>query len=81
MIMKEARENDGTNRNFNTISPSAKSLLLMKGLTNIPFARQAAESFFKKVGFTIDKEAHPYRSKLSSLKYLIESATREELIK
>jgi hypothetical protein len=23
-----------TNRNFNTISPSAKSLLLMKGLTN-----------------------------------------------
>ncbi len=31
------------NRNFNTISPSAKSLLLMKGYTNIPFARQAAE--------------------------------------
>lgn len=30
-------------RNFNTISPSAKSLLLMKGYTNIPFARQAAE--------------------------------------
>jgi hypothetical protein len=32
-----------TNRNFNTISPSAKSLLLMKGYTNIPFARQTAE--------------------------------------
>jgi len=32
-----------TNRNFNTISPSAKSLLLMKGHTNIPFARQTAE--------------------------------------
>ena len=31
------------NRDFNTISPSAKSLLLMKGHTNIPFARQAAE--------------------------------------
>ena len=31
------------NRNFNTISPSAKSLLLMKGYTNIPFARQTAE--------------------------------------
>lgn len=30
-------------RNYNTISPSAKALLLMKGLTNIPFARQAAE--------------------------------------
>ena len=31
------------NRNFNTISPSAKSLLLMKGYTHIPFARQTAE--------------------------------------
>jgi len=32
-----------TYHNFNTISPSAKSLLLMKGNTNIPFARQTAE--------------------------------------
>ncbi len=32
-----------TYRDFRTISPSAKSLLLMKGHTNIPFARQAAE--------------------------------------
>ncbi|MDR3609431.1 MAG: hypothetical protein P4L27_02585 [Ignavibacteriaceae bacterium] len=32
-----------TIRNFNTISPSAKSLLLMKGLTNIPFAKEGAE--------------------------------------
>lgn len=32
-----------TNRNFDTISPSAKSLLLMKGHTSIPYARQAAE--------------------------------------
>src|SRR4051812_34896058 len=31
------------NRNFNTISPSAKSLLLIKGYTNIPFAKQTAE--------------------------------------
>lgn len=29
--------------NFNSVSPSAKSLLLMKGYTNIPFARQTAE--------------------------------------
>jgi O-methyltransferase involved in polyketide biosynthesis len=34
---------DITNRNFNTISPSARSLLLMKGHTNIPYARQTAE--------------------------------------
>lgn len=31
------------NRNFNTIGPSAKMLLLMKGCTDIPFAVQAAE--------------------------------------
>ncbi|WP_143310906.1 hypothetical protein [Chitinophaga vietnamensis] len=30
-------------RDFNTISPSASTLLLLKGLTDIPFARQAAE--------------------------------------
>jgi O-methyltransferase involved in polyketide biosynthesis len=35
--------NDFSNRNFNSISPSAKSLLLLKGHTNIPFARQTAE--------------------------------------
>jgi O-methyltransferase involved in polyketide biosynthesis len=32
-----------SNRNFNTISPSAKWILLMKGHTDIPFARQTAE--------------------------------------
>jgi O-methyltransferase involved in polyketide biosynthesis len=34
---------DLSNRNFSTISPSARSLLLLKGFTNIPFARQTAE--------------------------------------
>jgi O-methyltransferase involved in polyketide biosynthesis len=32
-----------TNRDFSSISPSAKWLLLMKGYTNIPFAREVAE--------------------------------------
>jgi O-methyltransferase involved in polyketide biosynthesis len=31
------------NRDFSSISPSAKWLLLMKGYTNIPFAREVAE--------------------------------------
>lgn len=31
------------NRNFTSISPSARSLLMMKGHTNIPFARETAE--------------------------------------
>jgi hypothetical protein len=30
------------NRDYTTISPSAKSLLLMKGYTTIPYAREAA---------------------------------------
>lgn len=30
-------------RDYSTISPSAKALLLMKGLTDIPFAREAAQ--------------------------------------
>lgn len=30
-------------KDFSSVSPSAKSLLLMKGLTNIPYARQMAE--------------------------------------
>lgn len=33
---------DSPNRDYSTISPSAKSLLLIKGLTNIPYAREAA---------------------------------------
>jgi O-methyltransferase involved in polyketide biosynthesis len=32
-----------TNRDYSSISPSARSLLLLKGLTDIPFACQAAE--------------------------------------
>jgi O-methyltransferase involved in polyketide biosynthesis len=42
-IMNEAQGTEFTERNFNAISPSAKSLLFMKGHTNIPFARQTAE--------------------------------------
>jgi O-methyltransferase involved in polyketide biosynthesis len=42
------------NRNFNTISPSAKSLLLMKGHTNIPFARQTAELLMSPEKFIPD---------------------------
>jgi len=39
----KAQAADGPSRDFSTISPSAFSLLLMKGLTPIPYARQAAE--------------------------------------
>ena len=38
----QGNENQTNNRDYSTISPSAKSLLLLKGYTNIPFAREAA---------------------------------------
>ena len=38
-----AEKTDLSNHNFETIIPSAKSLLLMKGHTSIPYARQAAK--------------------------------------
>lgn len=41
--MSFAEQENFTPRDFNTISPSARSLRLMKGHTDIPFARQAAE--------------------------------------
>jgi len=42
------------NRNFNTISPSAIWILLMKGHTNIPFAQQTAELIQHPKTFTPD---------------------------
>lgn len=41
-------------RDFNTISPSAKSIVLMRGYTNIPFARQTAELISGQEKFTPD---------------------------
>ena len=55
------KENLETERNYSTISQSAKSLLFMKGHTNIPYAREVAEFLeypnkyvqdFKKKDFT-----------------------------
>jgi hypothetical protein len=43
MSMKEIEQKKSISRDFNKISPSAKSLLLTKGLTKIPYAYQAAE--------------------------------------
>jgi len=49
-------ENNTSNRNFNTISPSAKSLLLMKGYTKIPYARRAAELIMEPEKYVPDFE-------------------------
>lgn len=47
-------QKDAANRDFNTISPSAKWVLLMKGHTTIPFARQTAELVSHPDKFTPD---------------------------
>lgn len=41
--MENTSQNQPTIRNFNSVSPSAYSLLLLKGYTDIPYARKAAE--------------------------------------
>ena len=41
--MNNTPENQKLARNYNSISPSAKQLLLLKGFSDIPFARKAAE--------------------------------------
>ncbi len=41
--MKNSEQINPAGRNYNTISPSAWSLLVLKGYTNIPFARKAAD--------------------------------------
>lgn len=41
--MNDTEQTPLTGRNYNTISPSAKMLLMMKGYTNIPFAKEAAD--------------------------------------
>ncbi|RFM26303.1 class I SAM-dependent methyltransferase [Deminuibacter soli] len=38
-------------RDYSTISPSATGLLLAKGLTHIPYAREAAELIWGKLGY------------------------------
>src|ERR1700761_2791794 len=45
---------DTNQRDYSTISPSAQSLLYLKGLTNIPFARQAAELMMRPEKYVPD---------------------------
>ena len=47
-------------RDFNSVSPSAKSLLLLKSLTNIPFAKEAVHLLFS------DTDIQPRETPMSS---------------
>jgi len=68
-------------RDFSSISPSAKWMILCKGHTNIPYAREEAEIFFKNNGFVIDKIATVNYSEMSSFKYFKRSLTLRHLFK
>lgn len=69
------------NRNYDSISPSARALLFMKGLTNIPFARQAAELMMQPEKYVPDysntsfsywaRTAH-FESRYQSIDQLVE---------
>jgi hypothetical protein len=68
------------NRDFSSISPSARYLLLLKGYTNIPFAREAAELLeypnkyipdFKKRDFTLWAGAFHFESRYWSIDQLL----------
>lgn len=52
--MDRRTENNPTDRNYESISPSARSLLMMKGLTNIPYAREAAALMTAPLPFNPD---------------------------
>ena len=56
LFFMEHKEADGNNseRNFTTISPTAKSLLRMKGYTRLPFAAQVAGLAMRPVRFEPD---------------------------
>ena len=42
---------------------------------------EEAEDFFKRMGFSIDKESNLNRSELSSMKYFLQNVTEKELLK
>jgi O-methyltransferase involved in polyketide biosynthesis len=75
------REINFTGRNFNTISPSAKWILLLKGHTNIPYARQTAELIsypdkfipdFNRIDLTFWARTLHFESRYLSIDHLLE---------
>jgi len=77
------------NRNFNSISPSAKWILLLKGHTNIPYARQTAELISYPEKFTPDfnrnditfwaRTVH-FESRYLSIDYLLKDLSTRNIL-
>jgi O-methyltransferase involved in polyketide biosynthesis len=77
------------NRDFSSISPSAKWLLLVKGYTNIPFAREVAELLeypnkyipdFKKRDYTLWASAIHIESRYWSIDQLLKDLTIKNIL-
>src|SRR4030042_2794744 len=77
------------NRDFSSISPSAKWLLLVKGYTNIPFAREVAGLLeypnkyipdFKKRDYTLWASAIHLESRYWSIDQLLKDLTINNIL-
>ena len=77
------------NRDFSSISPSARWLLLMKGYTNIPFARKVAELLeypnkyipdLKKRDYTLWASAFHFESRYWSIDQLLKDLTIKNIL-
>jgi O-methyltransferase involved in polyketide biosynthesis len=77
------------NRDFSSISPTAKWLLLVKGYTNIPFAREVAELLeypnkyipdFKKRDYTLWASAIHLESRYWSIDQLLKDLTIKNIL-
>lgn len=84
------QRNNSAQRGFTSISPSARSLLLMKDISevkdfilshNIEEKKsdnfESAKDFFRKQGFIVEKEASVDKDKLSSLEFFIKKVPEE----
>jgi O-methyltransferase involved in polyketide biosynthesis len=77
------------NKDFSSISPSARWLLLLKGYTNIPFAREVAELLeypnkyipdFKKRDFTLWAGVFHFESRYWSIDQLLKDLSIKNII-
>lgn len=70
-----------TDRDFSTISPSAKSIILMRGYTDIPFARQTAELISYPEEFKPDYENKDFMFWARTLHFESRYLSIEQLLK
>jgi O-methyltransferase involved in polyketide biosynthesis len=76
------RKNDFVKSNFITVSDREKHFFEEHPVREYHFdSFQAAETFFNKAGFIIDKEAEIDHAQLSALTHMLKHTTQEQLVK